>query len=256
MNSTFRPLPLFGRLALQALPAFALVAALAAHGRASAEVVAPVAAPAAAMPDSAGIERYVAQQLSGTKTAASGRRVAIEVGSLDARLRLKACSHIEAFMPASSRAWGKTHIGVRCNEPAGWTVFVPVDVHVFGTVAVANRPLAPGQSLGAGDVSFEERDLTRIAGDVVSTEAQLRDRVMARSFAAGQALVATGLRAQPVLGNGDAVKVLVDGDGFSIEAAGVALSQADDGAPVRVRLDSGRFVQGIAREGRVVQVKL
>ncbi|CAN5152765.1 flagellar basal body P-ring formation chaperone FlgA [soil metagenome] len=252
MNSMSRPLPTLVRHALQALSALALVAALAGHGQARADIPAGTAA----MPDSAGIGRYVEQQLAGAKTPATGRRVAIDVGSLDPRLRLRPCSRIEAFMPASSRAWGKTHIGVRCNEPAGWTVFVPVDVHVFGTVAVANRPLSPGQALAAGDVSFEERDLTRIAGDVVSTAEQLRDRVMARSFAAGQALVVAGLRSQPVLGNGDAVKVLVGGDGFSIEAAGVALSQADDGAPVRVKLDSGRFVQGIAREGRIVEVKL
>lgn len=211
---------------------------------------------AAALPDAAGLSRFLSGQLAGSKSAALGRRVAIEVGTPDPRLTLRACAHIEPFMPPSSRAWGKTHVGIRCNERGGWTVFVPVEVHVYGRVAVANRPLAPGQSLAAGDFGFEERDLTRIAGQAVADAAQVADRVMARSVAAGQPILTTALRAQPVLGNGDAVKVLVGGDGFAIEAAGVALSQADDGAPVRVRLDSGRFVQGIAREGRVVEVKL
>jgi flagella basal body P-ring formation protein FlgA len=217
---------------------------------------AAVADPAASMPDRASIQSFVNSRLEASKVVIAGRRVEIEVGALDPRLALKPCSKIETFMPSSSRAWGKTHVGIRCADPSGWTVFLPVDIHVYGTVAVANRPLSPNQPIATSDVSFEDRDLTRIAGDVVSDVQQINGRVMARSFAAGQPVTLTGLRAQPVLANGDQVKVLVDGNGFSIEAAGVALSQADDGSQVRVKLDSGKFVQGVAREGRVVEVKL
>src|SRR4051812_41010292 len=51
-------------------------------------------------------------------------KVNIVVGQVDARLNLAACPAAEPFLPAGSRAWGKTTVGVRCLAPTPWTVYI------------------------------------------------------------------------------------------------------------------------------------
>jgi flagella basal body P-ring formation protein FlgA len=44
------------------------------------------------------------------------------------------------------------------------------------------------------------------------------------------------------------------GNGFSISTDGVALATAAAGESVRVRVESGRTLSGVARKGRIVEV--
>ena len=71
---------------------------------------------------------------------------------------------------------------------------------------------------------------------------------------AGQPLLRDGFRARPVLAQGDTVKLLYSGQGFSVSTQGRALSGAVDGQSVRVVTDSGRTISGTARPNRVVEL--
>jgi len=62
------------------------------------------------------------------------------------------------------------------------------------------------------------------------------------------------LRAVPAVGQGDAVKLVGLGSGFSISTDGIAMATAAAGESVRVRVESGRTVSGVARRGRIVEV--
>jgi flagella basal body P-ring formation protein FlgA len=90
----------------------------------------------------------------------------------------------------------------------------------------------------------------------VTAPGQVAGRVLARGFMPGQALMLQALRSNPVVSLGDPVKVIVAGEGFTVASSGVALAQAEAGQAVRVRLESGRTLQGIAQQGRIVEVKL
>jgi flagella basal body P-ring formation protein FlgA len=57
------------------------------------------------------------------------------------------------------------------------------------------------------------------------------------------------------VGQGEPVRVVGHGNGFSISADGVALASATAGQSVRVRTESGRIVTGTARAGRLVEVQ-
>lgn len=204
-----------------------------------------------AAPDVAALREFVITQVD----AGSGR-VEIEIGRLDPRLRLRPCTDIEPFVPSGARLYGRTHLGMRCRQAGGWTVYLPVNVRVYAQVPVAARTLTSGQTLSAADLVLEEREVSLTGAGPVPALAQLEGRVLARGYAAGQAIVTTALRPNPVVANGDPVKVVVQGAGFAIATAGVALSQADDGQPIRVRLSSGRTVQGVARTGKLVEMRI
>ena len=182
-------------------------------------------------------------------------RVEVKVGALDERIRLAPCARVEPYVPHGARLWGRGSIGLKCLDAAGWNVFLPVEIRVFARALVAARSLQPGESVGPLDVREEEVDLTRLGGVVVAQPGQLEGKTAARMVGQGQVLLQDYFRAPPAVGAGDTVQLVFLGAGFSISADGRALSHALEGQPVRVQTSSGRVVQGIARAGRIVDMK-
>jgi flagella basal body P-ring formation protein FlgA len=189
-------------------------------------------------------------------TAGLPGRVEVSVGRLDERLQLAPCTSVEPYLPGNARLWGKTQIGLRCTAGAAWNVFLPVEVRVFGQALVASRPITYGQPVGQGDFQLEEVELSREPGAALTDPNSLDGKTATRAIAPGQILRAEHFRAPPAVGAGDTVQLIYNGSGFSISASGRSLGAAADGMPVRVQTESGRVVQGIARAGRVVEMRL
>jgi flagellar basal body P-ring formation protein FlgA len=187
-------------------------------------------------------------------------RVEVTVGALDERMRLAPCNQMAPFLPPGARLWGRSMIGVRCQDHstsgAGWSVLVPVEVKVFGQALVATRPLPAGEAPLQDALELQEIELTRQPPGVITDWAVIGDGIMARTLAAGQPLRREHLRARPVVAIGDMVKLVAAGSGFSVTSYGKALNAGADGQTVRVQADSGRTMSGIARPGKVVEIRL
>lgn len=184
----------------------------------------------------------------------AGTRIEVTVGESEAHARLAPCARAEPFLPAGARVWGRTAIGLRCVSGAAWTTLVPVHVRVWGPAVVATRPLAVGETVAAGDVALDEVELTREPPSLLGDPAEARDKVLVRPVAAGQPVRRDALRARLVLSQGDAVKIVYRGQGFSVSADAQALASAADGQNVRVQTASGRVLTGVARSGRIVEI--
>jgi flagella basal body P-ring formation protein FlgA len=195
------------------------------------------------------------QMLLESETAGLHGRAEITVGKLDPRLVLAPCDRIEPFLPAGTRAWGRINVGMRCREGATWTVFVPVTVKVFGSALTAKKSLMSGTTLADNDVESAERELSREPGTPVTDLKQVAGRILARALFPGQILRLEQFRAAPAISQGDHVKLVAIGPGFSISADAEALAHALDGQSVRVKTDTGRIVSGTARPGRVVEIR-
>lgn len=184
-----------------------------------------------------------------------GADVEVLVGDPDPRLDLAACKRAEPFIPTGARLWGKTSLGVRCVEGASWTAFLPTQVKVFAELPVAARAIARGQTVTADDLRDERVELTRYpVGAFASTE-PLIGRAAVRAIVAGEPIRRDMLKAPLVVHAGDAVRVVATGTGFAVETEGKALGMASDGQPVQVAVTTGRVVTGIARTGRVVELR-
>lgn len=207
------------------------------------------AQPQAAAAD--GIKLYLERAATGLPG-----RVEVVLGRLDERLQLAPCGRVEPFLPATSRLWGKTQIGLRCAEGASWSVYLPVDIRVFAPALIATRTIGFGNAVGQEDTRMEEVEVSREPGSPLADPASLEGKTAARVIAAGQILRAEHFRTPPAIGAGDTVRLILNGAGFSISASGRALSTAADGQSVRVQTDSGRVVQGVARSGRLVEMRL
>lgn len=201
------------------------------------------------------IQQFVQREAAATAAQlGDGVRLEVSVGSLPNGMQLAPCARIEPFVPNGTRLWGRAHVGMRCMDGANWSVLVPVTVRIFGPALVASRPLAALAPIAADELRAAEVEWTREPQGVVTDAAQIERRVPVRPIAAGQPIPLAALRAPLVVGQGDPVKLLGQGRGFSIQTDGIALAAAQEGQSVRVRTESGRILTGTARAGRTVEV--
>lgn len=180
--------------------------------------------------------------------------VQISVGPLDPRSQLGPCSSYEPFIPAGSRLWGKTNIGVKCTSPSIWTVYVPINVVVSGHYLKAARMLPAGQAITGNDIEVAQGDLTKLPDGILTDPAQAIGKPPRIGLAAGQPLRADQLVVPPAIRQGQSVKLITRGPGFSVSSEGKALTNAGEGQTVQVRGASGQTVSGIARAGGIVEI--
>ncbi|MDR2614115.1 MAG: flagellar basal body P-ring formation protein FlgA, partial [Candidatus Accumulibacter sp.] len=181
-------------------------------------------------------------------------KVSYRITPPDARTRLSRCDAFEPFQPAGAAPWGKTTVGVRCLGPSSWTLYVQVQISVEIRYLVAARSLAPGQIIGENDFVARNGDLGTLPASVLMDAGQALGKTVRIGIGAGQPLRSDQLLAPWAVQQGQTVKTVSRGAGFSVSSEGQALNNAQEGQVVRVRTPSGQTVSGIARAGGVVEI--
>lgn len=181
-------------------------------------------------------------------------KVTYSVGQLEQRAQLAECNAFEPFLPPGSRLWGRATLGVRCLGPSAWTVYVPVQVKISGSYLVTARQLAPGQTVSSADLLSQSGDLGALPATVITDPAQAIGKTIRNGIAAGHPLRSDLLTAAWVVQQGQSVRLLSTGTGFTVSNEGKALNNATEGQIAQVRTASGQVVSGVARSGGIVEV--
>lgn len=181
-------------------------------------------------------------------------KVSYHIGQLDPRTQLTPCSAFEPFLPGGSRLWGKATVGVRCLGPSTWTIYVPVQVSVTGNYLVSTRPMTAGQLVTAGDIVTRNGDLSSLPASILTDQTQAIGKTVKNGVSAGQPLRNDQLIAPWAVQQGQSIRLVSKGSGFSVSSEGKALNNAVDGQVVQVRTGSGQTLSGIARSGGMVEV--
>jgi len=227
----------------------------------------PARAQAAPLADTAGLQSQVSSLLKqqalpqgSASDAASQKkawRVEVVLGQLDPRLKLAPCDKVRTYMPDGVQMWGKTRVGLRCEQgPVRWNVFWPVTVKVWGQALVAAVPLRPGNPVAESDLRLAEVDLADKTSPAVTRLADIVGRTLVRGIETGQSVRLDDVKARRWFAAGDPVRLTVRGDGFQIAAEGTALTPGDEGQCARVRTDNGRVVCGHPVGDRQVELSL
>lgn len=209
-----------------------------------------------------GVDAALARQVrelaqAASRAAVPGMRVEIELGELDPRLKLAPCQQVQPYLPSGTRLWGKARIGLRCLQGATrWNVFLPVTVQVFAPSLVATRALATGSTLQVEDFVLAETDIAADPSPAVRMPALAAGRALARPLAAGEALHQRDLRARQWFAAGETVRVVAQGNGYSVAGEALAMSPGIEGQAVRIRTESGRILSGVAVAERQVEIAL
>lgn len=214
----------------------------------------PVASPAPVIKQNLSAIKSKITEFLETQTIGYPGKVSVHAGAIDQNLKLAQCPDLQIFMPTGSRAWGKTSVGVRCNAPSVWTIYVQATVNVMAQYLVAAAPLAQGQNVTDQDVMFEKGDLTQLPAGVFTDQTQAIGRTVNISMNAGTVLRQEMLKVALAVQQGQTVMVTSKGNGFSVSAEGQAMGKANEGQVVQVKVASGQVVTGIARNGGQVEV--
>jgi len=194
---------------------------------------------------------------AGAGLAPGALRVQIEPGRLDPRLRLAPCERVEPYLPPGARAWGRSRIGLRCAQgPTAWNVTLPVTVKVFAPAWVTTVPLPAGSVLDAGRLQQAEVDWAAAATPPVADAGKLVGRQLSRALPAGAPVRVADLRQRRWFAAGDTVRLVARGQGFSVSGEAQAMGPGIEGQPVRVRIDNGRVLSGLAVGQNRVEVQL
>lgn len=214
-------------------------------------IVALAALPAAATADPLRslVAEYVREQTQGLPG-----RVGVSVGQLAPGTQLPPCERIEAYTPGGSKLWGKTHVGVQCLAPRPWKVLIPVQVSVAGAYVATARPLVAGMVLQAGDLTVQTGDLAALPTGIVTDAGNAVGKTLKYSLAAGQPLRSDQLLAPLVIRQGQTVRVVSRGAGFSVSGEGKAINNAAEGQVAQVRMPSGQLVSGLAKADGSVEI--
>lgn len=234
---------------------------LAGCGRAQAQTV--PAATATNADNNAGLEKIASDWLRPSLATALGEqggsplRPEVVMGTLDTRLRLAPCNKVEPHLPAGTRLWGRSRIGLRCVDgPTRWNVFVPVTVKAWGPAWVIRHPVASGATLTQDDAEVAEIDWAEQNASVLASPALWVGQQAAYALQPGQALRQNMVRAAPAFAAGALVRVSAAGTGFQVVVTGEALGPGLNGQSARVKLPGGRVVTGVVRDGQSIEIDL
>lgn len=196
--------------------------------------------------------RAVAEAFARTQTQSVPGQVSITVQDLDARTHLPACDQLQAFLPPGAKLLGKTTIGVRCHTPAAWNVFLQAHIRVSTDRLVIARPLPQGHVLTTDDFTLQSGELEQPG--ILTTPSQAVGRTLKFALGAGQVLRQDMLHPQYVVRQGQVIKLVVRGAGYTVGSAGTALNDAEANHPVRVKTAAGHILSATAQSDGSAEV--
>jgi flagella basal body P-ring formation protein FlgA len=128
--------------------------------------------------------------------------------------------------------------------------------HVRLTLPVATRDLARGDTLQAADVALVDTLLVwRWTGAPADTARAVTGWVARRAIAKGELLRAPAVAPPPVVASGSTVTAIWQDGPVRLVLTGVALNTAAAGAPVGVRIDRTRRLDGVAVAPNTVRLR-
>jgi flagellar basal body P-ring formation protein FlgA len=202
-----------------------------------------------------GVLKHKVEDFLKVQSAGYAGEVNVTAGAIDPNLRLAACLMPEAFFPPGSRAWGKTSVGIQCDAPVRWKIYVQGNVSIKAQYLVASHPLFSGHTITKQDLSFAEGDLTQLPAGVMTDASQIIGQTARTSIMAGSVMRQDMIKQALAVQQGQTVLLTTAGVGFSINAEGKALKNANQGEVVPVKVQSGQVVSGIARADGKVEVR-
>lgn len=210
------------------------------------------ASPALATQDPARVQA-VAESFLRAQLATLPGRATITVESPQTA-KLAACDALAPFLPAGMRPRARMTVGVRCNAPQNWTTYVQASVAVTGTYYVTRQAVPMGHLLSADDLDTRKGDLLALAQQMALRPDQVVGQVANRRLQAGQPIRLDALRSPQAIQRGEAVRLMVQGPGFTAMGTGRAMGNAAPGASLQVRTESGQVVTGTVTDTGIVQI--
>jgi len=182
----------------------------------------------------------------------------IETGHLDPRLRLNKCDQPLTVSPLGRRInAANMTVMVKCETSTPWTVYIPIKIKTYITIAIANRPLSRDTPITKSDISFEKREINRLSRSYFESPDNLIGRIPKRSLTKGSVISPRDLAIKKVISKGSRISILAKTGGITVRMPGLALSDAGTGDQIQVQnLSSKRNIQATVMGPGIVKVAM
>ncbi len=180
------------------------------------------------------------------------------IGKLDDRLRLASCQvPLHAFYKSGTVRAGQQVVGVRCDSPVAWTVYLSVQVQVMEQVAVATRSLSANHIITSQDIRWVERDIAQLRQGYIKNPAQLIGQQLKYPVVMGTIFSPRLIQPQKMVHRGQQITLIAKAGAMEVRMTGTAMADAGLGQRLRVKNSSSkRIVEGIVTAPGVVSVAM
>ncbi|MES9816807.1 MAG: flagellar basal body P-ring formation chaperone FlgA [Candidatus Thiodiazotropha sp.] len=154
----------------------------------------------------------------------------IVITPLDHRLKLRQCdTPLKTFSPPGGSKMGRTSVGVRCESPAPWSLYVSAKVGLELPVVITKRDLARGQAITTADVKLEISDTTHLLRGYYESVDQVLGRTLKRALRRDKVVTPTSLVVQKTVSRGEQVTILAAAGGIEVRMQGKAMKNGNPG---------------------------
>jgi flagella basal body P-ring formation protein FlgA len=159
----------------------------------------------------------------------------VKITPLDHRLKLRQCDQpLEAFSPPGGVKLGRTSVGVRCQAPAPWSIYVSANVGIEAPVVVAVRALPRGQAITLRDLKIEVQDTSHLLRGYFETTDEVVGKTLKRTLRRGQVVTPSMLVVRKTVKRGDPVTILAGAGTIQVRMQGKAMKQGNPGDLITV----------------------
>ncbi|MCU7806707.1 MAG: flagellar basal body P-ring formation protein FlgA [Candidatus Thiodiazotropha sp. (ex Semelilucina semeliformis)] len=160
----------------------------------------------------------------------AGEKLVIAITPLDHRLKLARCeTSLETFDPPGGISLGRTTVGVSCQLPKPWTLYVSANVGREMPVAVAQRDLSRGTPIGPDDLSLEIMNTSHLLRGHFSSVEEINGRTLKRTLRRGQVVTPSMLVVQKTVRRGEQITILAGAGPIEVRSRGKALRDGNPG---------------------------
>lgn len=181
--------------------------------------------------------------------------VKVEVTPIDNRTPLAACDHMEAFFPPGGRIAGRTSVGIKCFSPTPWTIYTQANIAIITNYVAAIAHISSGQLISNDNITVIEGDLASLPRGVITDPNMALGRISTNSIRAGMPIRQELLKQQPIIQQGQTVRILSSGPGFEVTMDGIAITSASEGQIAKAKTANGQVVSGLARSGGIIEIQ-
>lgn len=174
----------------------------------------------------------------------------VEVGTIDARLRLPSCPNINVDLPPNNAALITAKVS--CTEPS-WTLYVPVHLHAWVQAVVAATNLAPNTPLSATQLTHGRADAFVGNGGLITDMRQAEGKILRFGLTAGAPVLSSQLDLPIAVHRGQKVMLTLNDPVMTIKTTATALDDGRVGDAITVQnADSQKTLRAtVARDGGV-----
>ena len=196
-----------------------------------------------------------ARALEGRAQSQGLSDIQVEVFPLDGRVNLPKCGEqVRVLSDRNQPVLGRVAVGMRCQRPEPWTIYLRGRVTSSVTMPVLAQPVNRAELIGHDDVVLKSLQIDADLRGVIIDRNYMVGKVAVRNLIAGQPLRHSDVKAPKLISRGQSVTITSKAGGLTVTMKGRALGNARVGDRVWVQnQSSNKRVEGeVAPDGSVL----